>query len=602
LLSETPRAAERAMAATPRQPASGTEPAGTGFDEPPKPAEGEPRVETPRLRNLRRARLSSAARPTPERFVDISGRGRRPGPARFVPHAELSEAQQALSAPHPWATRWGDGLHGATRPEPGEGRCAILPHEIPIELLAMPGSELTAQLAHRFPRCGAARPEVERDAGTGALVFACPPGAEGEWRPVEFDVSTGREFDGRGAGAGGVPLWLPAGSAHLAGRWETVLARCRRSGVVAGSGSGSGSGGKGNGTISGENGTAADAGDNGGLLQPARMFTDHFVDDGLAATVARVRAARRAQLREAAAAAAAAAAKGGGGGGEGGDEPRLPPVYDDPPNINLVLLDAVSRANFFRALPRLANYLDNLHGETAGTYESYELRRFHAVDCCSFGNQTPMLSGVYVREGESQFQPRRESPKWMWNLARRHGYVTSHGIGMCVHRHWAPWERDPAVDRFFVEPFCVRGHEFEYAVGERPCVLGRDVADLVLDDAERFFAAYPDEAAGKFVFSALLHGHEPTLGVPRTADDRLVLHLQRLIERHPNTVHIVTSDHGIVWSKIGSTRTGQLERALPFAFILMPTGACGEGGTEKSEIVFLFFLLLLSSTELFLKR
>jgi hypothetical protein len=110
-----------------------------------------------------------------------------------------------------------------------------------------------------------------------------------------------------------------------------------------------------------------------------------------------------------------------------------------------------------------------------------------------------------------------------------------------------------------------------YFENRRPCVRNRDVADLVLDDVEDFYAAYPDRLAGKFSFAALLHGHEPSLGVVRTAEDRTIAHLEHMLEAHPNTVHIITSDHGIGWTDFASSQTGQIERALPFAFLVVPT-------------------------------
>jgi hypothetical protein len=543
-----------------------------------------PLVRTDRLRDLHRpsaAEVAARRRGTRvERFATPAAAGRAPSKERFLANLEMPEAQRRLNEPHPWVTRWGDGIHGATTPRPEKGQCAVVPHRVPIEMLVA-RSGLTGTIESHFSRKACERraeapdggagkkysgvPDAVRDPVTGELRFDCPPWTEGEWRPVEFDVATGREIARNES-----EPWSPERTARMAGRWETVLARCRRANLEVHTGILQ--------TITERNPIVV-RDEKNRKLQGIRMFTDHLANARLAKTAARARERHRAELR-------AAAAKAQRSGAQAEQEPpKLPPVYDDPPNINLVILDGVSRANFYRTMPKLANYLDNLHTESAGTYESFELRRFHAVECCSYGNQTPLLSGVFIREGEFRYQPKRLSPKWMWNLARKHGYVTSHGIGMCVHPHWAPWELNPAVDRFFVEPFCVQGHEFVYAIGERPCILGHDIADVVLTDAERFFATYPDDAAGKFVFSVLLHGHEPTLSVPRAAEDRMILHLQRLIEDHPNTVHIVTSDHGIGWSDYAATRTGQLERALPFAFILMPTGAWG----EREKVMFFFF-------------
>jgi hypothetical protein len=499
--------------------------------------------------------------PAIERFAVSAGRERG---ERFLAHAEMPQhaeyaAGRALDT-HPWLTRWGDGIHGATPPPRKDGQCSIVPHSVPIEMLATRRILITPVDEYMGPCEVRPRTDVRLDTATGAVNFSCPSWTSGEWRPVVFNPETGTERYVN-------EEWYPESRSNETALYQTVIARCKPSLRMH---------------------------HLNAQLDQMRVFTTHHVDDALAADARQRREAHRAALRGPDVAAPQQKQKqkqpgpgplGTGSAYRGKTEAekhaqenirgKLPPVYDDPPNINLVILDGVSRANFYRTMPKLANYLDGMIGESRGTYESFELRRFHAVECCSYGNQTPLVSGVFIREGEFKFQPKRESPKWMWNLVKQSGFVSSHGIGMCVHPHWAPWERDPSVDRFYVEPFCVKGHEFVYAVAHRPCMLGQDVADMVLDDAEAFFASYPDKSAGKFVFSVLLHGHEPTLGVPRAAEDRLIRHLQRLIEDHPNTVHIVTSDHGIGWSDYAATRTGQLERALPFAFILMPTGGCG---------------------------
>ncbi|KAJ1732149.1 hypothetical protein LPJ61_002182 [Coemansia biformis] len=264
----------------------------------------------------------------------------------------------------------------------------------------------------------------------------------------------------------------------------------------------------------------------------------------------------------------------------------------DPPNVLYLMLDAVSRRQFHRRLPKSVRVLRTLH--RPGTNRLTELYRFHSVGYSTDNNTKAMYLG--------EIYPTQPNTLPIWAYYRDRGFVTARIESGC--EDWATeynrrnYDQDDfsvggrSLDYEFTAPFCLPefypnvGNPFgnfkgPYSIIAR-CLYGRNVHEWAFEylyKLRRELRALRAEGRdGRkvrpyMITAAFLEGHEGTGEVLRTIDDALAEFLEdaRDSGQLEDTVVIVGADHGLhMGINFAFLQNGRIEHQNPFFAMSVP--------------------------------
>ena len=208
-------------------------------------------------------------------------------------------------------------------------------------------------------------------------------------------------------------------------------------------------------------------------------------------------------------------------------------------NLLLVLLDAVSRAEFEESLPL-----------TSGILKRRKFARFDQHTAVG-PNSGPNQVGLYLGQplDNRTVASLRDMP-WLWDSLRAAGYTTLKGEDSCVLN-----SNMMASTR----PRTTHGKQLErlfcYSYARPNCLGSASAAEMMLNYTEQYMAEYTSDTTGA-PWAAMVHiasGHEDSQTVVGTLDEPLFSFFERL--HLTDTLVVVTSDHG---SHTRETRTGSL--------------------------------------------
>ncbi|KAJ1724815.1 hypothetical protein LPJ53_000951 [Coemansia erecta] len=264
------------------------------------------------------------------------------------------------------------------------------------------------------------------------------------------------------------------------------------------------------------------------------------------------------------------------------------------PNVIFLMIDAVSRRQFFRRLPKTANVMRTL--ERPGNHRILELFRYHSVGFSTDNNTRAMYTGDVL--------PVRRNPLPIWAYYRDRGYVTARVETGCDDwtkeyvgrnfdsQHFSVGNR--SLDYELTSPFCLpeyfpeTGNPFgnfkgPYSMVAR-CLYGRYVHEWAFDyltQLRREFRSTDGSGAGgqdyqrkPYMISAtFLEGHEGTGEVLSTLDDALsdfILSMRDSGELE-DTVLMVGADHGLhMGLNFAFLQNGRIEHQNPFMALSIP--------------------------------
>ncbi|XP_052748161.1 uncharacterized protein LOC113520884 [Galleria mellonella] len=240
-------------------------------------------------------------------------------------------------------------------------------------------------------------------------------------------------------------------------------------------------------------------------------------------------------------------------------------------NVLFIGLDAVSRLNFHRTMPKTLAYLQNKG--------AVSLDGFNKVGDNTFPNMIPMLLGISSKELQKTCLPHRKAAfdncPFIWEWFKQAGYYTAFGedgsrlrafnydgagfidapTDYYLHTFMKEAEKNSGNNKDIFSYLCMHDKYFYK-------VLLDYVADLTftLSDKKLF---------GFFWEFSMTHDY---LNYPMIMDDDYasvftVLERSKYLD---DTVVFLVSDHGMRWGGIRLTKQGRLEERLPFAFILLP--------------------------------
>ncbi|XP_069698069.1 uncharacterized protein [Periplaneta americana] len=240
-------------------------------------------------------------------------------------------------------------------------------------------------------------------------------------------------------------------------------------------------------------------------------------------------------------------------------------------SVLLVGMDAVSRLNFHRQLPRTLKILQNM--------KSIELLGYNKVADNTFPNLVPVLSGLSEKELKDVCWPNNNAVfdecNWVWKNFSAAGYRTAFGedatsIGLFTYVKRG-FKKQPTD--YYSRPYLMQSEDdigFDKKLNAKLCIGSQMSLSVFLQYISKLAITMASkDFFGFFWGTSLTHDF---LNFPSLGDGTYEQFLYNLIETGSlnRTVLIFMSDHGIRWGSIRETYQGRLEERLPFVFFIFP--------------------------------
>lgn len=247
--------------------------------------------------------------------------------------------------------------------------------------------------------------------------------------------------------------------------------------------------------------------------------------------------------------------------------PPSAPYY----NVIVMGIDAISRLNFYRTMPKTLAYLKQKG--------AIELLGYNKVGDNTFPNLIPMLMGVKETDLKRICWPNHfanfDNCPFIWEWFREAGFYTALGedSGYLSTFNFGKYGFIKSPTDYYLRTFI---HEAEVNTGNTKdfnsliCMGNKYFFNVLLDYIEDLMATLRlSKLFGFFWEVTMSHDY---LNYPMVMDNSYKSFLERLDKsnRLDNTVLILLSDHGIRWGPIRLTKQGRLEERLPFVHILLP--------------------------------
>ncbi|ENN76196.1 hypothetical protein YQE_07164, partial [Dendroctonus ponderosae] len=250
------------------------------------------------------------------------------------------------------------------------------------------------------------------------------------------------------------------------------------------------------------------------------------------------------------------------------------PAVELKPNVLIIGLDAISRVNLHRQLPKSYEFLMK-------KLQGVELLGYNKVADNTFPNLIPVLTGLFEKELKPlcwpTFSTHFDRCPFVWKNYSQKGYATAIGedcawIGLFNYLK-VGFKNRPSD--YYYTTF---SKQLESKIGYNgdmncaQCVGSRLSYSVTLDYIKKFVWRMSRDRSPYFGFfwsNSLSHDY---LNRPASGDGKIMELLVHLEEEGGlnNTVLILMSDHGIRWGDIRQTYQGQMEERLPFVILALP--------------------------------
>ncbi|XP_045513193.1 uncharacterized protein LOC123707312 [Pieris brassicae] len=241
-------------------------------------------------------------------------------------------------------------------------------------------------------------------------------------------------------------------------------------------------------------------------------------------------------------------------------------------NVIVIGIDAVSRLNFYRTMPKTLNFLKDK--------KAIELLGYNKVGDNTFPNIIPMLMGIRDSELKKTCVPNSkltyfDNCPFVWEWYKQAGFYTalaedSSNLGTFNYLKDG-FIRSPTD--YYIHTFI---NEAEKNVGNNKdfncflCMNNKYFYTVLLDYIEHLLIKLrTSKLFGFFWEVTMTHDY---LNYPMVMDYYYETFFKRLdaLKVLDNTFIFLVSDHGIRWGNIRATKQGRLEERLPFVHILVP--------------------------------
>lgn len=277
---------------------------------------------------------------------------------------------------------------------------------------------------------------------------------------------------------------------------------------------------------------------------------------------------------------------------------NLLPLPHPPRNVLVLMLDAVSRPEVLRSLPRFVSWVREFQRQAREKgFMVVESRGYTTFGFSTAGNFAPSVTGTsaFIEGADREAFPNISfGEKTLFSLAKkkyRSAIQTSIAMGYCgnvLHEVFGDASNStgngdsasPGVDRYLYGPMCRKEYSAQesnfrgpYSIRQR-CLGSRHAHEVLLGYTKSLLTRHKVREERFFDFSYFIEGHEGTHSVLSQVDEALTSFLRDLQDTgffsDPENVLVMYSDHG---SHMGpyylSSEAGRMERAMPFLLFFM---------------------------------
>ena len=268
------------------------------------------------------------------------------------------------------------------------------------------------------------------------------------------------------------------------------------------------------------------------------------------------------------------------------------------PNINLIMIDSLSRPHFYRSLPETVKFFEDLYGKTHP--EVFDFQHVQAVKARTFESLEALFSG-YVNRTETPFGtydiPKRPLP--LPHLLKHYkdkGFRTLWLEDLCWNWEWGLvkdlrvindsdryplWEgfksafRRANIDSIDVtlascDILEANGKKDPFHDLPAVCFNGKYHHEYLLEYLQLYQEDAQNANQPHFTFTITDVAHDETGIRVQSLDDSLVKYL-KFASKLKNTITILFSDHGSTYGKfMQASPEAHVETFNPFLFLLMP--------------------------------
>ncbi|KAI9715512.1 MAG: hypothetical protein M1828_000819 [Chrysothrix sp. TS-e1954] len=283
---------------------------------------------------------------------------------------------------------------------------------------------------------------------------------------------------------------------------------------------------------------------------------------------------------------------------------------EDGLNVVTLFIDAVSRPQFHRRLPKTRQILENLAAGPSSQSSLFQFWRYHTIGMNTDPNTRALWAGLETDESLLPTEQTSGSP--LWEQFEDAGYTSARIDPMCqdwtayydaaqlqeesngttVYANARPLSFEH-VAWSCLPPYMPVGPHFAGNFAGATSIKARCISDThvgwhELDWASDFISTVQDKMASAsdtrstpnqdrqrayYLNAAFMEGHEGSGEVLATLDDRLAIFLDPATSPidFSNTAVVIVSDHGALMGlNYAFLHNGKVEAASPFAAMLLP--------------------------------
>ena len=273
-----------------------------------------------------------------------------------------------------------------------------------------------------------------------------------------------------------------------------------------------------------------------------------------------------------------------------------------PPNINVIVLDSISRAHFQRVLPNTANLLRELNKNQDSKAKVADFELFQSLAPFTFVNVKSFMTG---KQEFSSIKDRDIGFEVLFDKLRHEGYQITVQEDTCWYDKWGSiltsnrkrdkpikslhekkveWEKfNQLTSKYKINGFGLShiscyvlekyGRTNMFNEGPSFCCDGKPLSSHLIDHATAIHASKESSTGTKpqFTYTHINIGHEST-GKRACAIDKHLKDAVSNLAQLNNTVTILWSDHGAKTTRYSiETMSGKFETYDAFLFMLFPS-------------------------------
>ena len=245
-----------------------------------------------------------------------------------------------------------------------------------------------------------------------------------------------------------------------------------------------------------------------------------------------------------------------------------------PKLIYFLTLDSMSRRHFFRKLPRVIKFLNDLNKKDEFSVFDFKLHNILGPD--SISNQVPLMGGKaqYKREFEGNQNIDYLGKFAMWNMLRDKGYVSLLGLENCDNYFPGALGRKPNVD-YSVGPFYCAVQKYSGVMFDKEfervqrCLGGHQTHYYILNYTRTVVEM--NKGVNLWLYNHLNAAHEASGQHAATMNDDITEYLEDFLDRFKNDFEIfiyLHADHGMRYGNWFIDTEAYQENKLPSLFII----------------------------------